>query len=138
MSIRGIEKYFDWQKFNEGKEYTVTGSSKWKKYGSEEILGTKVEVAITADKVPYSETQDGRQLYNLYEKLTWKIAKEMNFPIGTVVIPVGVTVTLWASKPNGPKDQMSIQVTDIKAAQHTAPVNGGRPTAPVNSGKALG
>lgn len=135
---RGIENYFDWPKFDHGKQYTVTGIGPWKDHETKQLLGTKVEVAITADKVPYLVTKDGRQLYNLFEKLTWKIGKAVDFPIGTVVVPVGVTVTLWGRNPNGPKDQMSIRVTDIKVVQPTAPVSGGQPSAPVNPGKRIG
>lgn len=134
---RGTENYFDWPRFDQGKQYTVTGIGPWKDHDSGKLLGTKVEVAITADKVPYLVTKDGRQLYNLYEKLTWKIGKAVDFPIGTVVVPAGVTVTLWGRNPNGPKDQMSIRVTDIKAVQPTAPVNSGRPVAPATTGKTL-
>lgn len=137
MSVKGVEHYFDWSKFCQGKQFTVTAVGPWKDHDSGRPLGTKVEVAITVDKVPYLVTKDGRELYNMYEKLVWKIGKAVNFSIGAVVTPVGATVTLWSRTPNGPKDQMSVKVTDIKVAQPAAgsTPNHATATAP---GKSLG
>lgn len=136
MALKGLREFtgFDTDRFFNGKRFTVTGCTPWKDYTSGQLLGTKVEVAITEDKTPYKPGKDGTPVSNLFEKLAFKVNKNINFPIGAAVVPVGAVATIYGEYQN----QLSIRVTDIRAVQPTAPANGGKPAAPVNPGKGLG
>ena len=66
--------YFDWEKFSEGKEYTVTGCSEWTDFNTKQHLGTKIEVIISKDETDY-RMKDGSTTSNLYERLIFKVKK---------------------------------------------------------------
>lgn len=136
MALKALREFngFDIDSFLQGKRLTATGCTPWKDYASGQPLGTKVEVAITEDKTPYKPGKDGTPVSNLYEKLVFKVNKNINVPIGAAVVPVGAVATIYGDYQN----QLSIRVTDIKVIQPTAPVNGGQPSAPANPGKRIG
>ncbi len=53
--MKGLNQfgYFDFDRFSEGKQYLVTGQSKYIDYESKKHLGTKVDCVIASDKTPY-------------------------------------------------------------------------------------
>lgn len=132
MALKGIREFFgfDFDRFMQGKRLTVTGCGPWKDYTNGQVLGTKVEVAITEDRTPYAPGKDGKPVSNLYEKLVFKVGKNINVPIGAAIVPVGAAATVYGEYQN----QLSIRVTDIKAAQQSAPPASGS----VAGGKGLG
>lgn len=136
MALKGIREFFgfDFDRFSQGKRFTVAGCVPWKDYTSGQLLGTKVEVAITEDKTPYKPGKDGTPVSNLFEKLAFKVSKNINIPIGSMVVPVDAVATVYGQYQN----ELSIRVADIKVVQPTAPVSGGQPSAPVNPGKRIG
>lgn len=132
MGLKGLREFcgFDFDRFIQGKQFTVTGISPWKDYSTGDVVGSKVETAITVDKTHYKPGKNGNPISNLYEKLVFKIGKNVNLPIGAVVIPVGAVASVYGDFSN----QLSVRVTDIKVVQTSAsPASG-----PATGGKGLG
>lgn len=132
--MRGLNQFtdFNFEGFCQGKRFITTGSKELIDYETRRHLGTVVTVVITEDNTVYKPGKDGRVISNLYEKMNWKIEKDVNIPVGVQVVPVGGEATVYGEYRN----QLSVRVTDIKVVQPTAP-NSVRPTTPVNPGKAL-
>lgn len=103
---------FIWDEFCAGKEFTVTGVSEWVDYESKAHLGTKVDVVISADATTY-KAKDGQQISNLYERLTFKIAKNVTVPIGAKVVPVNAVATVYGQYRN----LLSVKCDDIQVVQ---------------------
>lgn len=118
---------FDFARFCQGKRFVVTASKEWTdRNNNNQHLGTVVTVAIAEDKTLYAPGKDGKAISNLYEKMNWKVARDVNFPIGTQVIPVDGDATVYGEYRN----QLSVRVSDIKAVQSS-------PHTPASVGKAL-
>lgn len=109
--MRNLNQFmlFDWKTFAESKRFRVTGTSEWKDYDSGNHLGTKVEVAIVEDRTQYKPDKSGNAQTNLYEKFTIKVAKNITVPIGALVVPDGVTATVYGEYRN----QLSVKAQDI-------------------------
>lgn len=118
--IKGLEHYFDWQKFLQGKEFMLNGLREWLDFETKKHLGTIAEVIIFEDKIPYRIGKDGKKYSNRFATLEWKIEKDIDIPVETMVVPVGATVTLWSKVKGGEKNNLSIRVTDIKVVQRGA------------------
>ena len=99
---------FDWNRFAEGKTFLVTGVSEWVDYDSKSHLGTKVEVVILADNTKY-EFKNGDRSTNRFEKLTFKINKDLEIPMDSKVVPRGVTASVYGEYRN----LLSVKCTDI-------------------------
>ena len=98
MKKLGLFLYFDWPAFEAGKRFVCTGCSEWKDHDTEAHLGTKVEVAIVADATDYGEYTG--LVTNLFEKLTFKVGKDITVPIGVEVQPKGVEATVYGDYRN--------------------------------------
>lgn len=109
MKFLALFAYFDWLKFAAGKKFVVIGCSEWLDYKTKQHSGTKVEVVIADDKTVY-KSANGSTESNLYEKLTFKVGKDVNIPQKTIVEPVNVTATVYGEYRN----QLSIRCDDIK------------------------
>lgn len=111
MSLKKLNQFlkFDWEGFAKGKAFRVTGSKEWVDYTTKVHMGTKIEAVITKDDTPYKQ-KEGEQVTNAYEKLTFKVGKDMNIPAGTFVMPVGVTATVYGDYRN----QLSVTADDIR------------------------
>ncbi len=101
---------FDFEAFGKDKVFAVTGIGPWADFDTKEHLGTKVEVAIVEDKTPYQH-KDGEVVTNAFEKLTFKVAKDgVTFPVGTRVVPVGVSATVYGDYMN----KLSVKCQDVR------------------------
>lgn len=103
---------FDWNAFCNGKLFLVTGTSEWQDYDTKEHLGTKVEVVIYKDDTKYAQ-KEGEHITNRFEKLTFKVGKDIEVTLGSFVIPVGVTASIYGDYRN----QLSVKAEDIKVLQ---------------------
>lgn len=99
---------FDWLAFASGKTFTVTGCAPWKDQQGN-IVGTRIETAITMDKTDYGT----EGITNLYEKLTIKVPMPgVTFPVGATVEPVNPVATVYGQYRN----QLSVKAGDVKVA----------------------
>lgn len=101
---------FQTEKFLKDKELTVTNVKPWQDYDSKEILGVKVEVAITKDETVYPAGRDGNIMTNLFEKLTFKVPKNgVDVKTNDIVTPVHPVATIYGDYQN----QLSITADDV-------------------------
>lgn len=109
---------FDWEQFADGKDFTVTGCFPWKDYETQELLGTKVEVAITKDETDY-HLKDGISSSNLMERLNFKVTKAVSIPANSKIVPINPTVKAYGIDRDGNFSSflncLSIQCEDVKA-----------------------
>ncbi len=122
--MKGLNQFagFDFERFCQGKRFLATASKEWVDYDTKQHLGTVVTVAITEDQTVYKPGKDGRAISNLFEKMDWKVERDINIPVGVQVVPVDGVATIYGEYRN----QLSVKVADIKVIQPTAPVNGGK------------
>lgn len=108
--MKGLNQFlvFDWDAFAYGKQFVVTGLSDYQDFESKAHLGTKVECVIASDKTPYS-FKDGKAFTNRFEKITFKISKDVNVPLETRVFPKNVVATIYGEFRN----QLSVKCEDI-------------------------
>lgn len=99
---------FEWESFAEGKRFLVTGCKPWVDFETKKNLGTAVEVVIYKDETPY-EQKDGEKVTNLFEKLTFKVSKELDIPIKAFVEPVNVSAKIYGEYRN----QLSVKCDGI-------------------------
>lgn len=101
---------FQTEKFLKDKELTVTNIKPWQDFDSKEILGVKVEVAITKDETVYPAGRDGTVMTNLFEKMTFKVAKNsVDVKVHDIVTPVHPVATIYGDYQN----QLSITADDV-------------------------
>ena len=100
---------FLFEDFSKGKIYRVTGIRPWIDVATKERLGTKVEVVIAEDNTAY-DTSNGEIVTNQYEKLAFKVKKDVNIPMNARVIPVNPVAVVYGDYRN----QLSVTADDIK------------------------
>lgn len=97
---------FDWRAFSSGKIFTTVACSPWKDQQGN-VIGTRIETAITKDDTDYGDTT----VSNIYEKVTIKVPKPgVIIPIGAVVEPVNPVATVYGEFRN----LLSIKAADVK------------------------
>lgn len=99
---------FDWNAFAKGKRFLAIGKSEWKDFDTGEHLGTKIEAVIAADNTNYGN-QNGETVTNLYEKVTFKLRKDIDVPLNVEISPKGVTAIVYGDYRN----QLSCTAEDI-------------------------
>lgn len=116
MSLKKLNQFleFDWGKFMAGKEFVCVNVSEWLDYETKKHLGVKVEAAITKDDTHY-ETKNGEKASNIYEKLTFKVMKDITVPLNARIVPVGVKAKAYGD--NGFVTKLSITCDDIQVMQ---------------------
>lgn len=102
-------EYFDSELFFEGKRFKAIGKQDWIDYKTKKTIGTKVEVVIASDKTDYG-CENGEIISNIYEKLVWKVPKEVDVPMDVEVKPVNAVCTIFGDYRN----QLSIVCDDIE------------------------
>lgn len=109
--MKGLNQFlgFDWGGFAAGKAFIVTSVSELLDYNTKAHLGTKVECVIGADNTPY-KFKDGETFTNRYEKITFKVSKDVNIPIDARVMPVNAVATIYGEYRN----QLSVKCDDIQ------------------------
>lgn len=100
---------FKFDDFSDGKVYRVVSVSPWADFETKKHMGTKVEVVIAEDNTQYA-TKGGEVVTNQYEKLTFKIKKDVTVPAKTRVIPVNPVAVVYGDYRN----QLSVTADDIK------------------------
>lgn len=111
MSLKKLSQfsYFDAEGFFEKLNLVTTGKSEWKDFESGEHKGTKIEVVVAGDKHKY-KTVDGETVNNLYEKLSVKVAKDIDVPMNVQVRLINPYATIYGQYRN----QLSITADDIE------------------------
>ncbi|HIV42590.1 MAG TPA: hypothetical protein H9904_11550, partial [Candidatus Mediterraneibacter guildfordensis] len=87
----------------------VVGVSEWVDYDTKKHIGTKIEVVIVEDKTRYTY-KDGEVVSNRFEKLVYKVKKDVKVPIDARVEPVNPVATVYGDFRN----QLSIVADDIR------------------------
>lgn len=98
---------FNWEKFAEGKTFVVIGTSEYQDHDTRAHLGTKVECVIASDDTNY-KNKNG-EISNLYEKITFKVSKDISVPLKSRVKPVNAVATIYGDFRN----QLSVKCDDI-------------------------
>lgn len=108
--MKGLSQFlkFDWNSFANGKQFLVTGVSEYQDYESKAHIGTKVECIIAMDQTPYL-FKDGKEFTNRFEKITFKVSKDVDIPLESRVMPKGVVATIYGDYRN----QLSVKCDDI-------------------------
>ena len=115
--MKGLNQFlkFDFDAFAQGKQFTVVGTGEYADFETKQHLGTKVDCVITIDKTPY-DFKDGKSFTNRYEKITFKVEKDVSIPIDAHVMPKGVTARVYGEYRN----QLAVTCKDIAVANTQA------------------
>lgn len=95
--------------FFDALDLGTVGKSEWKNFDSGEHMGTKVELVIVGDRNAY-KTTNGEVVNNMYEKITVKIAKDIDVPMNAHVHLVNPQASIYGQYRN----QLSIVADDIE------------------------
>ena len=108
--MKGLNQFikFDWDAFAEGKTFIVTGISEYVDFDTKAHLGTKVDCVIATDNTVY-KFKDGEEFTNRFEKISFKVSKDINIPIETRVVPKNAVATIYGEYRN----QLSVKCDDI-------------------------
>ena len=111
MALKKLNQFlqFDYPRFSDGKICQVVGVSEWVDYDTKKHIGTKIEVVIVEDKTRYTY-KDGEVVSNRFEKLVYKVKKDVKVPIDARVEPVNPVATVYGDFRN----QLSIVEDDIR------------------------
>lgn len=109
--MKGLNQFlmFNFTAFAEGKQFIVTSVSEYQDYDTKAHLGTKVDCIIAVDKTPY-KFKEGEEFTNRFEKITFKVSKDVNIPIESRVIPKNVVASIYGEYRN----QLSCKCSDIE------------------------
>lgn len=103
---------FDFDSFSKEKLFIVTGCREWKDE-VKGVLGTKVDAVIIKDETIYDGT-DAKQL-NRFEKITFKVTKNVSVPENSYIAPINAKATVWGEY----SDKLSVTCSDIRILQNT-------------------
>ena len=109
--MKGLNQFlsFDWDAFADGKAFIVTGVSEYQDFDTKAHLGTRVDCIILTDKTPY-KFKDGEEFTNRFEKITFKVSKDVNVAIDARVVPVNAVASIYGEYRN----QLSVKCDDIQ------------------------
>lgn len=110
--MKGLSKFqkMDFEGFAKGKQFMSVSVKPWKNYETGEILGTKLESVIVKDKTDYGLSKDGEMISNLFEKITFKVAAEIDVPLNVEIIPINPVAKVYGEYRN----QLSVTADDIQ------------------------
>lgn len=97
---------FDTDAFFKGKVFSAQRCPIWQDYNTKATLGTRVECVIIEDKTEYPKDGIG----NRYEKITFKVPREVSIPSDSIVVPVNPVATIYGDH----RDQLSVKCDDVK------------------------
>ena len=111
LIMKGLTQFysFNWDGFANGKTFMTIGCKPYDDYETKAHLGTKVECVISSDKTPY-KFKDGEVFSNRFEKIVFKVNKDIDIPLDAKVIPKGVTANVYGEYRN----QLSVKCDDIE------------------------
>lgn len=117
--MKGLSQFlsFDLSRFLVGKTLVVVSISDLSEYGSDSVIGTKVECAIVRDDTVYAPGKDGAKVSNLYEKVNIKIKypHTVSAEVGAVVVPVNAIATVYGEFRN--KLSITADGLEVQAVQ---------------------
>lgn len=99
---------FNWDEFAEGKTFVVIGTSEYQDYDTKTHLGSKVECVIASDDTNY-KNKNGEKYSNIYEKITFKVSRDVNVPLKSRIKPINAVATIYGDYRN----QLSVKCDDI-------------------------
>ncbi|MCF2642389.1 hypothetical protein I6E50_08210 [Roseburia hominis] len=100
---------FALEEFLAQKTLMVTGVSEYVDFTTKKHLGTKVECTIVEDNTPYKQ-KEGEHMSNRFEKITFKVTKDVDVPLNAMVEPVNATAKVYGDY----KNMLSVTCEDIK------------------------
>lgn len=108
--MKGLNQFqvFDWNRFAEKKTFIVTGVSEWNDYQTHAHLGTKLDCIIATDNTSY-KFREGESFTNRYEKICFKISKDVKIPLGSRVIPRDVSASIYGDY----KNMLAVKALDV-------------------------
>lgn len=91
--MRHLSQYqkFMWDAFVKGKRFMCIGNREWKDRDSRAHLGTIVDAVIMQDATDYG----GKEGNNLYEKLSFKVSKDIAIPMNVEIVPKNVEAVVY-------------------------------------------
>ena len=105
---------FDFLRFADGKEFQVSEPcTTWVERDTNKILGTIVTVAITVDRTNYGEGKTGN---NRFEKLKFKVKKQVSVPVDAHVMPINAVCKVYGDFNN----MLSVTCDDIRIVEQKA------------------
>ena len=116
--MRGTHQFeeFNFSKFSQGKDYTVTGLSEWLDYDTKKPMGWRVDTVVTRDDTQY-RTKDDQVISNLYQPQVFKCSAKPDVKVGDIVEPVDITAcTLYGQFRN----QISVKCDSVKVVTPAA------------------
>lgn len=108
--MKGLSQFvnFDWDAFAQGKAFVVVGVGEHLDYISKEKLGTKIDCVIAIDKTPY-DFKNGTPFSNRYEKISFKVKKNVDVPLEARIVPKEVRATIYGEYRN----MLSVTCEDV-------------------------
>lgn len=120
--MKGLKQFlnFDWQNFSKDKQFLVVGTGDYVEFGTNNKLGSKIDTVIVKDTTNYSykdkEKDKDKPFTNLYEKLSFKVTKDIDVPLNSIIVPEGeIKATVWGDYSNN----LSVICSDIKIVEPT-------------------
>lgn len=110
MKKLSIFTYFDFDGFMKGKQLMCTGIRPWTDHNTGDILGTRVETVIVKDRTNYGDQKNGEQISNLFEKIVFKVPKQIEVPVNVEVMPINVEAKVYGDY----HDKISAIAEDIQ------------------------
>lgn len=108
--MKGLNQFmaFNWDAFSEGKTFVVVGVGEYQDYDTKTHLGTKVDCIIASDNTQY-KFKDGEKFSNRFEKISFKVCKDVTVSLDTRVKPVNAVASIYGEYRN----QLSVKCDDI-------------------------
>lgn len=98
--------------FFKDKHFLVTSVEELLDFETKKHLGTKVTAAIVKDDTAYKQ-KTGEVKTNLFEKVVFKVTKDVDVKVNTYVYPVNPVCKVYGQY----NDQLSITASDIRVMQ---------------------
>lgn len=103
---------FDFDGFSKDKLFLAIGCRDWNDDKSGAHLGKKIDTVIIKDETPY-EDKEGKLISNCYEKVTFKVGKDVYVPEKSCVVPINAEASVWGKY----SENLSVKCDDIRVLQ---------------------
>lgn len=103
---------FDFDGFSKDKLFLVIGCRDWNDDESGTHLGKKIDTVIIKDETQY-EDKEGNFITNCYEKVTFKVGKDVYVPEKSCVVPINAEASVWGKY----SENLSVKCDDIRVLQ---------------------
>ena len=99
---------FDWELFSKNKRFVSIGKRNWTNFETKEHLRILMDAIIYKDNTPYKQKED-EITSNAYEKVTFKVAKDINIPMNVEIQATNVDATVYGYF----RERLSITAEDV-------------------------